>query len=161
MPSAPQYLKRPNQPPAVRQPERRESSSTRGYGTAWTAYSLRLRQEKVFCELCAAAFGIETPCAGRTTTESGRKRSQGVTDHVVPPADSRDDLFWTPEGHWVLCQACHSFKSMEFDGTYGKRKIQASSRDLDGIARRKREIIEARRKAQSQLQPPLRTPTER
>lgn len=135
-------------PPLVEKPpERRQTSSERGYGWTWTKYADNLRRERVFCELCESAFGIETPCAGQTTTESGRKRSQGVVDHVIPVANSSDPLFWDTNAHWVICRECDSFKSTHFDGTYGKSKIVAKSRDLDGVRLRKTEIIEARRKA--------------
>lgn len=127
-------------------PERRPSSSERGYNQAWTDYAANLRRERVLCELCLAAYGIETPCAGQVTTESGRKRSQGVVDHILPPRDSHeDDLFWMVENHQVICQSCHSKKSLEWDGTYGKAKVHATDRTIAGVERRKREIIAAMR----------------
>jgi 5-methylcytosine-specific restriction endonuclease McrA len=140
------HIERPS-PLVEKPPERRQTSAERGYGTAWTKYAANLRLERVFCELCESAFGIETPCAGQTTTESGRKRSQGVVDHVIPVANSADPLFWDTEAHWILCRECDSFKSTHFDGTYGKSKIVARSRDLDGVRLRKAEIIAAMRKA--------------
>lgn len=145
MPQAPKRRHLPRPPRLeTKPPERRCSASERGYSHAWTKYADALRREVVFCAICIE-LGIETPCAGQTTTETGRKRSQGVVDHVVPPRDSEDVLFWMPENHWCLCQAHNSEKSLQWDGTYGKRKIPASSRDLAGVERRKREIIAAMR----------------
>lgn len=142
MPAAPQYRKRPQQAAPTRQPERRLSSSERGYGTAWAKYSLRLRQERVLCELCMAAWGIETPCAGQTTTESGRKRSQGVVDHILPIFGPDDPIFWMVENHEVICNSCNAKKSMAFDGTYAKAKRHAHDRTLVGISQRRREIVD-------------------
>jgi 5-methylcytosine-specific restriction endonuclease McrA len=144
------HIERPS-PLVEKPPERRQTSSERGYGWAWTQYANNLRRERVFCE-CCLELGIETPCAGQTTTGSGRKRSQGVVDHVIPVGSSDDDLFWATDNHWVLCQSCNAAKSIEWDGTYGKSKIVARSRDLDGVRLRKREIIEARRKANQTIQ---------
>lgn len=148
MATSPQRRQIERKPPLVEKPpERRQTSSERGYGTAWTKYAANLRRERVFCELCESAFGIETPCAGQITLECGRKRSQGVCDHVIPVANSSDPLFWDTEAHWILCRECDSFKSTHFDGTYGKAKVHSASRDLGGVELRKREIIAARRKA--------------
>tara|TARA_R110000868_G_scaffold77293_3_gene221498 strand:+ start:467 stop:799 length:333 start_codon:yes stop_codon:yes gene_type:complete len=83
-------------------------------------------------------------------------KSEGVIDHIIPVGSDTDDLFWCEDNWWLLCDVpkpsnnftpCNSWKSTHFDGTYGKRKIVAESRDLEGIAKRRREIIEARRKA--------------
>lgn len=121
--------------------ERRESSSARGYGTAWTKYSLELRRERVLCELCLAACGVETGIAGQTTTASGRKRSQGVVDHIVPIDGPDDPLFWEPLAVWCLCNSCNDFKSRLFDGTFGARKQHAEDRTLAGVSRRRAEIV--------------------
>ncbi len=157
MPSAPKTRKLLNAPSTpTRQPERRDSSSQRGYNQSWTDYAANLRRDRVFCDLCMEAFGVETPCAGQTTTETGRKRAQGVVDHIIPVTNASDPLFWDEHNHWVLCDvggsSCNRFKSLHFDGTYGKRKIEATSRDRDGIARRRRDIVEAIKKDR---QPPV------
>ena len=149
MATSPQRRHIERKPPLIEKPpERRQTSSERGYGWAWTKYADNLRREKVFCQ-CCLELGIETPCAGQTTTESGRKKAQGCVDHVIPVANASDPLFWEPLNHWVLCVACNAAKSLEWDGTYGKAKVVARSRDLDGVRLRKREIIAARMKAET------------
>jgi 5-methylcytosine-specific restriction endonuclease McrA len=127
--------------------ERRESSSSRGYNQAWADYAAALRMEHVFCELCLEACGIETPIAGQIKLASGRMRSQGVVDHIAPVHGADDPLFWVSENHWCLCQECDAFKSLEFDGRYGKQKRVVNDRTAMGIERRRAEVIEARRKA--------------
>jgi len=124
--------------------EQRKSSSQRGYNEAWAAYSKRLREERIFCELCIAAFGIETPIVGQTTTDGGRKKSQGVTDHIIPVASAEDDLFWMPENHWCTCRECDDWKSRTFDGSLNAPKRYVTDRTLHGIESRRREIIEER-----------------
>jgi 5-methylcytosine-specific restriction endonuclease McrA len=94
-----------------------------------------------------AAFGIETPCAGQITKASGRKRSQGVVDHVIPVIDSDDPLFMADFNHAVTCNACNDWKSRTFDGAFGMVKKHALSRDVGGVELRRREIIAAMRQA--------------
>lgn len=140
------HIDRPS-PLIEKPPERRQTSAERGYGTAWTKYAANLRLERVFCECCMEAFGIETGIAGQTTTESGRKRAQGVVDHILPVSSASDTLFWMPENHWAICVACNSEKSIHWDGTYGKAKVHSASRDLGGVMQRRRDVIAAMRKA--------------
>lgn len=152
MATSPQRRHIERKPPLVEKPpERRQTSSQRGYGWAWTKYADNLRRERVFCELCLE-LGIETGIAGQATTEGGRKKAQGVVDHILPVASASDALFWMPENHWTICLACNSEKSTHWDGTYGKAKVHSASRDLGGVELRKREIIAARRKANQTIQ---------
>ena len=102
------------------------------------------------------AMGVETACGSQITLPGGRKKSEGVIDHVIPVGSDKDDLFWCEANWWLLCDvpktSNNSWKSTHFDGTYGKSKIVARSRDLDGVRLRKREIIAARRKANQTIQ---------
>ena len=148
------HIERPS-PLVEKPPERRQTSAERGYTWTWAKLAEQERKSRTFCELCMA-MGVETACGSQITLPSGRKKSEGVIDHVIPVGSDKDDLFWCEANWWLLCDVpktsnnftpCNSWKSTHFDGTYGKSKIVARSRDLDGVRLRKAEIIEARRKA--------------
>lgn len=152
MPRAPKPHRPANQP-SMQQQRRlqdrfRGSAQSRGYTAQWSAYANQLCRQRVFCQLCSEV-GIET-CVVRpdTPNESGERRKPvSVVDHVIPVDDGQNDtLFWETANHWALCTACHNWKSIAFDGGWGKLATPAT-RTLAGIEQRRREIV-ARFKAE-------------
>ena len=76
--------------------QRRGSSNDRGYDWRWRKYSELFirRPENVFC-------AIKLP---------GCTRLAECTDHIVPPRDKDDPLFWDANNHQPACIHCNSVK---------------------------------------------------
>ena len=97
---------------------KRLSPSGRGYDRRWERYrSWFLRQPKnIMCVGC-----------GNVAEE---------VDHIRPPKDRNDPLFWVESNHQPLCHECHSIKTYHFDGAFGREKRKFSIQSF-------REILQA------------------
>jgi len=86
---------------------RRGSSTARGYGSRWQ------RVRKLFL----LANPLCRPCQ-----EQGRDTEAEAVDHIVPVTGADDPAFWD-EGNWQpICQPCHSRKTANEDGGFGRAK---------------------------------------
>lgn len=142
MPTAPrQHRQAGYQPPAVRRKEhdrRRGTAASRGYDHRWNEFAAAIKRDRVFCDLCST-IGHETAII-----------SNGVADHIIPVTGPDDPLFWEPTAVWALCVACDRWKSINFDGSYGSVKNVAKDRSVAGVERRRMEIVERFRVAQTE-----------
>lgn len=122
--------------------DRRGTAHQRGYTQRWAEYSRAKSQRDVFCALCLT-IGVETDITRVEKTDSSapRQKPVGCTDHIIPVDGEDDPLFWEDGNHWSLCRACDSWKSINYDGGYGQAKKHAADRTLDGVAKRKAEVI--------------------
>ena len=82
----------------------RGTAHARGYGSRWTAYSKRYRQEHPLCVVCE---------------RNGKLKLTECVDHIVPVSGPDDPLFWEPSNHQSLCGSCHSEKTAKEDGGFG------------------------------------------
>lgn len=120
----------------------RGAAHQRGYTKRWSDYSTQLCRERVFCELCAT-LGIDTPIV-RAPEGQANGEIISIVDHIVPVENGQHDtLFWEPSNHWCLCVECDRWKSITFDGGYGKPKRQAV-RTLAGVQARRVEVVRER-----------------
>lgn len=89
-----------HRPPRAGLPAARDSSARRGYDAAWRRLSEHVRRSRPVCERC------------------GRRPSECV-DHVVSLA--RGGARYDPANLMALCWSCHSQKTAEQDGSFGRR----------------------------------------
>lgn len=80
----------------------RPSAAARGYGRRWQRYRLSFLAVHPICARC------------------GRLASQ--VDHQVPVSSPDDPLFWDAGNHQPLCRECHSQKTAQEDGGFGRRR---------------------------------------
>ena len=93
----------------ARRPERRPTSSERGYGSRWARYRKQFlsQAENALCRRCQA---------------TGRIRAATDVDHIEPVESADDPRFWDPANHQPLCHRCHSIKTNTDDREKGRRK---------------------------------------
>ena len=82
----------------------RGTSSARGYGQAWRAYS-------------RARVAQHPECSTAGCTRPG-----ALTDHIVPVTGPADPLFWDQGNHQTLCWSCHSRKTHTTDRGKGRSR---------------------------------------
>lgn len=73
-------------------PDKRESSTKRGYNWRWRNYRVRFLKENPLC--------VEHLRLGKVVAAS-------VVDHKTPHRGD-DQLFWDPNNHQALCDECHN-----------------------------------------------------
>jgi 5-methylcytosine-specific restriction protein A len=101
MPTRPKTF-RPAGTSARKAAPRRETRQQRGYTDSWLEYAAwyRSQPENVLCAC-------------------GCRRPSEHVDHIIP-AEPGSDEWWDMEGHQALARACHTRKTIRFDGAYGK-----------------------------------------
>lgn len=114
--------------------QKRDSAKERGYSStgAWNRFSVSIKRERLFCELCST-INIVTGIVDKGC---------GITDHIVPLEGKDDPLFLEPQAVWALCIKCDRWKSINFDGSYGARKIVATDRSIAGVQQRREQIVQ-------------------
>lgn len=85
-----------------------QSEFTKLYNWDWRKFRDRYVKEHPLCIHCLAN-GILTP-------------TQEV-DHIVPHQGDKDK-FWDADNLQALCKSCHSKKTVEYDGGFGKQGKQ-------------------------------------
>lgn len=104
MPREPQRLK------IARPSPRRGTTSQRMYGAAWQRFrDAWFAQEPRFCAHCALR-GIVRPA--------------NTADHIRPHKGD-PVLFWDPANLQALCGTCHSVKTANEDGGFGRPVVEA------------------------------------
>lgn len=104
MPREPLHLNRP------RSPRPRGTTTERMYGAAWQRFrDAWFKLEPRFCAHCAAR-GIVRPAK--------------VADHIRPHKGD-PVLFWDPHNLQPLCLSCHSAKTAQEDGGFGRPVVEA------------------------------------
>jgi 5-methylcytosine-specific restriction enzyme A len=105
MPNDPRRLNRPR----GRKP--RGTTSERGYGSVWQRFRKAwLDQEPRFCADCAAR---------------GRVVPASHLDHIKPHKGN-SVLFWDRENLQGLCATCHSVKTANEDGGFGRPVVETA-----------------------------------
>lgn len=84
--------------------DRRGTSAQRGYGATWRKLRLLILHRDPLCKACGAAASAEV-------------------DHVVPKRLGGTDAEENLQG---LCKPCHSVKTANGDGGFGRRPIGGS-----------------------------------
>ena len=84
-------------------PPKRLSRSLRGYGRRWQRYRLLYLAEHPLCS---------------DSSHGARPVAATVVDHRIPHRGDYD-LMWDERNHQPLCAACHSRKTVLFDGGFG------------------------------------------
>lgn len=97
----------PNLPPIHRLPrpslsDGRPSSNARGYTRQWSRYRRSYLNDHPTCAKC--------PAPARHV------------DHIRAVRGPDDPAFWDPANHQPLCHACHSRKTVQHDGGFGRPK---------------------------------------
>ena len=89
---------------------KRGTTAERGYGGAWQRFRAAwFAQEPRFCAHCAAR---------------GRIQPATVADHIRPHKGI-PNLFWDPANLQGLCATCHSVKTANEDGGFGRPVVEA------------------------------------
>jgi 5-methylcytosine-specific restriction protein A len=83
---------------------RRGSAASQGYGSRWQRASDAFKRKHPLCVKCQAA---------------GIIRASEEVDHVTPHRGNTD-LFWDQSNWQALCKPCHSRKTAEEDGRWGR-----------------------------------------
>lgn len=106
MPTKAPRHRTPQPPGIVKHEVKRPSSHARGYDKAWQRMAQRFRHEHPYC---ADPFGHH----------GGRRVLGQHVDHIVALARGG-----TNDGSNLqsLCHACHSRKTIEYDGGFGRPK---------------------------------------
>lgn len=94
---------------AIRYDEERGTAASRGYGSRWSRYSKRFREQNPLCVMCK---------------KEGKLKVGNCVDHIIPVNGPDDPLFWEPSNHQTLCTRCHSIKTASEDGGFGNRKVR-------------------------------------
>lgn len=100
MPTRPKQLKAPKR----QQHMERETAAERGYGSRWQKARKGWLHAHPLCVVCEAA---------------GRVVPATDVDHIKP---HRGDmaLFWDSSNWQSLCHSCHSTKTVQEDGGFGR-----------------------------------------
>jgi 5-methylcytosine-specific restriction endonuclease McrA len=88
-----------------RSTQRRKKTAERGYGYRWQKYRLAFLRDHPICVRCEA---------------DGKLTPATQVDHVVPVNGADDPAFFEPSNHQALCQSCHSTKTNQEDGGFGR-----------------------------------------
>ena len=83
--------------------ENRQTSTQRGYGSAWQRVRLSYLQRNPLCVACS---------------QQGRVTAASVVDHITPHKGDKQ-LFWDSDNWQALCKPCHSRKTAAQDGGFG------------------------------------------
>jgi 5-methylcytosine-specific restriction protein A len=81
------------------------SAATRGYGSRWRAARSAFLRNNPLCVECQ---------------KKGILKAATVVDHIVPHKGDQG-LFWDQSNWQALCAHCHSRKTAEKDGRWGKK----------------------------------------
>jgi 5-methylcytosine-specific restriction enzyme A len=81
--------------------DNRPSAAKRGYGHRWRVYCEGFKEQHPICEFC------------------GVKQTTDV-EHTIAVAGPEDPLFWEPSNHRGACHGCHSRKTVQQDGGFGR-----------------------------------------
>jgi 5-methylcytosine-specific restriction enzyme A len=111
---APKY--RPASP--KRRKDDRPSSSKRGYDSRWRRARKRKLADNPLCQRCLA---------------NGRSVIAHQVDHI-DPVDGRDDpTFWDPTNWQSLCDSCHSKKTVNENGGFGRERMPGLAERSESI----------------------------
>lgn len=89
---------------AAQQYERqRGTSAERGYGSRWQRYRVGFLTDHPICARCGQMVG-----------------PHGHVDHIKAVSGPDDPAFWDVGNHQTLCPRCHSLKTAEEDGSFGR-----------------------------------------
>jgi len=87
----------------------RPTSRERGYNPAWFKY-------------CSVYLALYPFCVDPFKVHSEQVKSSEV-DHITAHRGDQQ-LFWNHDNHQALCKSCHSRKTVEFDGGFGRQRKQ-------------------------------------
>lgn len=91
-------------------PDTRQTSTQRGYGSAWQRARLAYLQRNPLCVGC---------------NKQGRVTAAAVVDHITPHKGDKA-LFWDSDNWQALCKPCHSRKTAAQDGGFGNPTTQGA-----------------------------------
>ena len=83
--------------PSGRQPERRGSAASRGYGRGWQAKRAAVLDREPLCRHCRA---------------EGTVTLAKEVDHIIPVSGPGDPRFWQDDNLQPLCKPHHSAKTI-------------------------------------------------
>lgn len=93
--------------------ENRKSAYQRGYNKAWA----KLANDFISEEFAAGRYACACGCGKNLL---GRERREIHVDHKVPHQGRSDPLMWDVKNLQLMLVACHSRKTVEHDGGFGR-----------------------------------------